>query len=213
VTTAVAARRRGVASLLRDRAFGPFFVGNVLSSCGIWIQNIAAAVLMFELTRSAFMVGAVSMLQFAGPLLLSLWAGALNDRLDRRKLLTAGRVVSGVAVGSLALAVALRGTGGFGGPAVLLAAVVVIGLGLARSQPAVRPVVSRLASPVWACSVLSATAASPRPNQSSVVPSSKSLTSTTTSCSCQILKCILYMTFHYFIILQSKFESYNILAA
>jgi MFS family permease len=144
VTTAVAARRRGVASLLRDRAFGPFFVGKVLSSCGIWIQNIAAAVLMFELTRSAFMVGAVSMLQFAGPLLLSLWAGALNDRLDRRKLLTAGRVVSGVAVGSLALAVALRGTGGFGGPAVLLAAVFVMGIGLALSSPAMQALVPAL---------------------------------------------------------------------
>src|SRR5690554_1325069 len=55
-------RGRTAVQLLRDRTFGPFILGKILSSCGNWIQQIAAAVLMYELTRSAFMVGAVSVL-------------------------------------------------------------------------------------------------------------------------------------------------------
>ena len=135
---------RSTAALLRDRTFGPFVVGKVLSSCGIWVQNIAAAVLMFEITRSAFMVGMVSVLQFAGPLVFALWAGALNDRRDRRKLLMAGRALSGTAVGTLALLVALLGTTAFGGPPVLLAGVFVMGIGLALSGPAMQALVPAL---------------------------------------------------------------------
>jgi MFS family permease len=140
----VATAGRGPLALLRDRTFGPFFAGKVLSSCGIWVQNIAAAVLMFELTRSAVMVGAVSVMQFAAPFLLALWAGALSDRSDRRVILMIGRVLSGSAVGALAVLVALRGVDGFGGPAPLLVGVGVMGVGLALSSPAMQALVPAL---------------------------------------------------------------------
>ena len=136
MTVDLSEHSRGAGALLRDRTFGPFFCGRVLSSCGIWVGNVAAAVLMFDLTGSAFMVGTVSMVQFLGPLVLAVWAGALTDRIDRRKLLMAGRGISGVAVGTLALLLALRGMAGFGGPVVLLAAVLVLGVGFALSSPA-----------------------------------------------------------------------------
>lgn len=135
---------RSAAALLRDRNFAPFLGGRVVSSCGIWVQNVAAAVLMYDLTRSAFMVGAVSMVQFLGSMVLAVWAGALTDRVDRRTLLMAGRVLSGTAVGSLAVAVGLRGTSGFGGPIVLLAGVLVMGVGLAISSPAMQALVPSL---------------------------------------------------------------------
>lgn len=82
--------------------FGRYVTGNVVSSCGNWVQQIAAAVLMFQLTRSAFMVGAVSMALFAGPLLLALWTGVLSDRRDRRRVLMVGRGLTCLAVGVLA---------------------------------------------------------------------------------------------------------------
>ena len=135
---------RGTGALLRDRNFAPFLAGKILSSCGIWVQNVAAAVLMFDLTRSAFMVGAVSMVQFIGNTVLAVWAGALTDRVDRRKLLMAGRVISGAAVGVLAVLVTVFGTDGFGGPPVLLAAVLVMGIGLAISSPAMQALVPAL---------------------------------------------------------------------
>lgn len=144
VTTDHLTAPRGVLALLADRTYGPFFAGKVLSSCGIWVQNISAAVLMFDLTGSAVMVGAVSGLQFAGPLLFALWAGALTDRLDRRMLLVAGRMISTAAVGMLAALLWLGGAEGFGGPPVLLGAVFVMGAGLAVSAPAMQAIVPAL---------------------------------------------------------------------
>lgn len=134
---------RSAAALLRDRIFGPFLVGKMLSSTGIWIENIAAAVLMYQLTESAFMVGAVSMMQFAGPLVLSIWTGALTDRVDRRRLLIVARLISGLAVGTLAGVLAVFGED-FGGPPVLLACVCLVGVGHAISVPSMQALVPSL---------------------------------------------------------------------
>lgn len=60
MTTTSGMRGRTTVALLRDRTFGPFTIGKILSSCGNWVQTIAAAVLMYDLTRSAFMVGVVT---------------------------------------------------------------------------------------------------------------------------------------------------------
>jgi hypothetical protein len=67
----VAAPVRGSLGLLTDRVFGPFFVGKLLSTAGIWIHNIVAAILAFQLTRSAFVVGLVSVAQFLPQLLFA----------------------------------------------------------------------------------------------------------------------------------------------
>jgi MFS family permease len=123
-------------SLLRDRSFGPFYAGKVLSNAGVWMQNLAAAVLMFELTASAFMVGMVSAFQFAPAFLLALPSGALSDRYDRRRLLMAGRLISGVTIVGLGAIVFRAGPEGFGGPPVLLGAILVAGIGWTLSQPA-----------------------------------------------------------------------------
>jgi MFS family permease len=136
--------KRGPGALLLDPVFGPFLGGKVISSCGLWMQNIAAAVLMFDLTGSSLMVGTVSVLQFTGIMTLSLWAGALTDRLDRRKLLLSGRIISGTAVLALALLLVIRGVDGFGGPPLLLVTVGVMGLGLALSAPAMQALVPGL---------------------------------------------------------------------
>ena len=58
MTTVPTAQSRTAGELIRDPMFGPYVTGNIMSSCGNWVQQIAAAVLMFQLTRSAFMVGA-----------------------------------------------------------------------------------------------------------------------------------------------------------
>lgn len=134
MTAAPTGRGRTAPALLRDRNFGPFVVGKIISSCGVWIGQIAAAVLMYDLTRSAFMVGAVSMVLFAGPLLLALWTGALVDRRDRRRLLMVGRGISALAAGVLALLLVGSGIG----PQVLLVGAAVMGVGHAVSLPAMQ---------------------------------------------------------------------------
>ena len=131
-------------ALLRTRTFGVYFVGNLVSNCGTWLQNITAAVVVYELTKSTAMVGAVSMLQFAASLLLSPWAGALSDRVDRRLLLVAGSVVSIAAAGALAAWVFVVGVEGLPGPWPIFAAATLIGIGWAISVPTMQALVPAL---------------------------------------------------------------------
>ena len=76
-----------VLSLVRQRNFGPYFVGNALSASGGWFQNLAASLLVYRLTHSAFLLGVLNFCQFAPVLLLAPWTGSAADRFNRRRLL------------------------------------------------------------------------------------------------------------------------------
>ncbi len=73
--------------LITSRNFGPYFFGNALSSSGTWFQNLAAALLVYRLTHSAFLLGILNVAQFAPVLALAPWTGLAADRFDRRRLL------------------------------------------------------------------------------------------------------------------------------
>ncbi|MEW6299932.1 MAG: MFS transporter, partial [Thermodesulfobacteriota bacterium] len=65
---------------LRHRNFCLFFVGQFVSRTGYWMQNMAQSWLVYRLSESSFMLGAVG---FAGQfptLLLGLLAGVIADR-------------------------------------------------------------------------------------------------------------------------------------
>ena len=145
VTDATSPRAaRTARALLRDRTFGPYFVGNLVSNCGTWLQNIAAAVVVFDMTGSTVLVGAVSVLQFSASLLLSPWAGALSDRFDRRRMLLGGQVLSVLAAGGLALWTGLVGVEGLPGPWPILVTAGLIGIGFAISVPTMQALVPAL---------------------------------------------------------------------
>src|SRR4051795_2934496 len=78
---------RAAFRLLGQRDFGPYFVGNAVSSSGTWFQNLAAALLVYRLTHSALLLGVLNFAQFIPILVLTPWAGSLADRVDRRRLL------------------------------------------------------------------------------------------------------------------------------
>jgi len=80
------ARRRSALRVLGRRNFLPYFIGNLLSNCGTWFQNIAQSLLIYRLTGSAFMVGVVNFAQFAGVVLLAPWTGSAADHYDRKRL-------------------------------------------------------------------------------------------------------------------------------
>lgn len=138
---------RGSFGLLRDRTFGPFFAGKLLSTIGVWIHNIAAAIVVWDLTRSTLLVGAVSIGQFTPQLLLAPWSGARADRGDRRKQLLAGRMVTAAGSGGLALWIWLVGIDGTSGAAVVIAAATVVGIGFALGGPAMNALVPALVRP------------------------------------------------------------------
>ena len=124
-----------------------FFLGNLTSNCGTWFQNIAMSVVVFNLTGSALLVGAVNVAQFSSVLLLSPYAGAITDRVDRRRLLMTGQAVSFSGAAPLALWVALVGVDGLPGIWPLLVAALVIGTGSAFSNPAMQALVPALVPP------------------------------------------------------------------
>jgi MFS family permease len=88
-TIAIALRGRTFRSLRRHRNYRLFFTGQLVSVAGTWMQNIALAWLVIQLSSSAIAVGALAFCRFLPFLLLGLVAGVVVDRLDTRRLLIA----------------------------------------------------------------------------------------------------------------------------
>ncbi len=72
---------------LSHRDFRLFWTGQLISLIGTWMQSLGQSWLIVELTNSPFKLGLISTLQFTPILLFSLFAGALADRLPKRRLL------------------------------------------------------------------------------------------------------------------------------
>jgi len=69
------------------RDFRLFWSGQLVSLIGTWMQSVGQAWIVLELTGSPFKLGVISALQFGPMLFLSLLAGALADRVRKRRLL------------------------------------------------------------------------------------------------------------------------------
>lgn len=133
-----------IGRVLRQRNFWPYFVGNVLSTCGGWFHIIAQAILVFRLTDSTFAVGLVNFAQAIGILLTVSWAGAATDRFDRQRLLIVTQALSIVLTGALA---ALTAADLVNAPTVILFAFL-LGLTVAFMMPALQALVPALVAPV-----------------------------------------------------------------
>jgi MFS family permease len=131
---------REAARVATQRNFGPYLLGNALSTSGTWFQNLAASLLIFRLTHSPFLLGVLNFSQFVPVLLLAPWAGAAADRHDRRRLLLvtqAAAVVLSATLGLLAFA-------GLATAPVVIAFAGGLGVVSAFSAPAQQALVSSL---------------------------------------------------------------------
>lgn len=93
-------------SSLRIRNYRLFFLGQVVSNIGTWMQRIAQDWLVLSLTGSATAVGVTTALQFLPMLLFGLYGGVLVDRLPKRPTLLftqAAMAVTGVVLAVLTL--------------------------------------------------------------------------------------------------------------
>lgn len=88
---------------LRVRNYRLYFLGQVVSNTGTWMQRIAQDWLVLSLTGSSMAVGVTMALQFLPMLLFGLYGGVLVDRLPKRPTLLVTQVA--MAVTGLALAV------------------------------------------------------------------------------------------------------------
>ena len=74
-------------SALRSRCFGVFAAGNLVSQSGEWMTLVALNWAVLEFTDSALYLGLINACRMVPAFLLSVPAGVLADRSDRRKLL------------------------------------------------------------------------------------------------------------------------------
>ena len=79
-----------------SRNFRLFFLGQIVSVSGTWMQMVAAAWLVLQLTGSGVALGIDTALSFGPILLFGAYGGALADRYDKRTLLIVTQSVFGL---------------------------------------------------------------------------------------------------------------------
>jgi MFS family permease len=95
VTAAILALpRRTFASVRKHRNYRLFFTGQVVSLVGTWMQNIALAWYVVELTHSAVAVGFLAFCRFAPFTIFGLISGVVADRFDNRRQVMATQTAS-----------------------------------------------------------------------------------------------------------------------
>jgi MFS family permease len=72
---------------LQHRDFRILWIGILFMSAGVWVQQVTVGWLLYDLTGSAVLLGALNGLRALPYLVLGLFVGAFIDRVDRRKFL------------------------------------------------------------------------------------------------------------------------------
>ncbi len=72
---------------LQTRNFRLFFVGQLISNTGNQLTNVALLLFALELGHTGLAVGALVACQFGPMTVLAAWAGAVADRVDKRRAL------------------------------------------------------------------------------------------------------------------------------
>src|SRR3989304_4883361 len=109
---------------LRHRNFRLYWGGQLISLIGTWMQSVAQGWLMHRLTSSPLMLGLLGFSQFLPVMLLSLWAGAIIDAIDKPRLL----MLTQTAFLLQALALAILVTTGIIRPWMLLSLALMFGI-------------------------------------------------------------------------------------
>jgi len=137
------ARRRGVFRALHSKPFRLYFIGQVVSASGTFLQQTAIGWLVLRLTGSAASLGLVLAAGGVPSLVLGPWGGVVADRVNLRKLLIGTQAAFGLLAGLLwALAAA-----GSASVAVLVAIGVAGGFVQIVDSPARQAFVSALVPP------------------------------------------------------------------
>lgn len=133
--------------LLRDPAVGPLVTGRILSTLAVWFTNVAAAILVYDLTRSAAAVALITTAQFTPQLLLVPLTGARADRADRARQMLVGTVVTASGSVLLVLWSVLVGMSRPSDAAVVGVAAALVGTGFAIGGPASQSLIPALVRP------------------------------------------------------------------
>lgn len=105
----LALNARTFASLKHHRNYRLFFTGQVISVSGTWMQNVALAWLVVELTSSPIAVGALAFCRFIPFTVFGLVAGVVADRIDNRRLVI-GTQAASMALSAILATLVLTGS-------------------------------------------------------------------------------------------------------
>ncbi len=92
----------GMFRALRSRNYRLFFMGQGLSLIGTWMQQIAISWLVYRLTDSVFLLGAVTFANQIPAFVLGPFAGVLADKFNRKYVLLVTQFLSMLQAGTLA---------------------------------------------------------------------------------------------------------------
>lgn len=129
---------------LRERNARVFFLGLLVSNVGSWLQLTAMSLLVYRLTGKATDVGLIIATQFLPTLLLGAWAGAVADRVNRRKM----TLITQALLTVQALALGVLDLSGHVSLGALYALSFAVGIINALDNPARRGFVTELVDPV-----------------------------------------------------------------
>ena len=87
----------------QHRNYRLFFAGQAISLVGTWMQQVAQAWLVLELTRDPIWLGVVAAAQFIPVIVFGLFAGVAADALPKRQVLIATQVVMMILAAILAV--------------------------------------------------------------------------------------------------------------
>jgi MFS family permease len=89
----VTIRFHGVRAL-RHRNYRLFFTGQLISLIGTWMQQVAQAWLVLQLTNDPLWLGIVATAQFGPVIVLGLFGGVIADHFPKRRILLVTQTVS-----------------------------------------------------------------------------------------------------------------------
>jgi predicted MFS family arabinose efflux permease len=78
-------------SALRYRDFRLLWIGAFTSTTGTWMQTVAQSWVVYNMTKSAFLLGVDGFLATGPMLIFSLFGGVVADRVERRKIMLASQ--------------------------------------------------------------------------------------------------------------------------
>jgi MFS family permease len=138
-------RPRGALGLMFDPVFGALFWGKMFAVVAVWTHGIVAAIVMYDATRSALMVGLVGVVQFGPQLILSPTSGKWADTGNPARQILLGRLMcaagSGFAAAWLFFDTSLRG---MSAAIPVLLGSLLVGFGFVVGGPAMQSIVPNL---------------------------------------------------------------------
>ena len=87
---------RDTLSSLHVRNYRLYYIGQIISTSGTFMQNIAQAWLVLKLTNSGTALGLTTALQYLPILILGPYGGVIADRISKRKILYFTQSISGL---------------------------------------------------------------------------------------------------------------------